>query len=95
MKINIQYLHMLTSETMTQYATEKLEKLGEKYDWVINANVTFESEKNGKRCKIELSLPGPRIFAVSNQNNYELAVKATIKELETQLKKRKELILAH
>jgi putative sigma-54 modulation protein len=38
---------------------------------------------------VELSLAGPRIFASSNEKNYELALKNTIEDLEDQLKKRK------
>ncbi|MDO6596999.1 ribosome-associated translation inhibitor RaiA [Oceanihabitans sp. 2_MG-2023] len=99
MTINIQYVHMSTSETMNAYVTEKLEKLANKYEWIIKAEVHFEVEqnakKNGKICKIELSAPGPRIFATSDEENYEDAVKNTIKDLEKQLKKRKETFTAH
>lgn len=99
MTVNIQFLDMGTSEAMTQYVTEKLDKLGDKYDWVISANVIFENlhdpKGKGKVCKMELSLPGPRIFAISDEKNYELAVKETIKDLETQLKKRKEVFKTH
>ena len=95
MTINIQYVHMETSEAMNQYVTKKLEKLSKKYEWLISAEVHFEVEHNdkdkGKICKMELSLPGPRIFAASNENNYEDAVKNTISDLEKQLKKRKEI----
>jgi len=93
MTINIQYVHMATSEAMDSYVKEKLGKLGKKYEWVISAEVHFEVEHNaktkGKICKIELSAPGPRIFATSEEDNYEDAVKNTIKDLEKQLKKRK------
>ena len=99
MTINIQYIHMATSDTMNAYATEKLENLEKKYEWLINAEVHFEVEhnakKNGKICKIELSAPGPRIFATSDEDNYEDAVKNTIKDLEKQLKKRKETLSSH
>jgi len=44
---------------------------------------------------MELSLPGPKIFATSNEANYEDAVKHTIKDLEKQLKKRKEVFKTH
>ena len=95
MTINIQYVHMATSETMNNYVTEKLERLYKKYDWVINAEVHFSVEHNakekGKICKIQLSAPGPRIFASSDEDNFEDAVKNTIKDLEIQLKKRKEV----
>jgi len=93
MTINIQYVHMSRSEAMDIYVNKKLEKLGKKYDWVISAEVYFEKENDpsdkGKICKIELSLPGPRIFAVSNETTFENAVKQTIRDLEIQLKKRK------
>ena len=99
MTINIQFIDMPTSEAMTEYITGKLSKLGSKYDWVISANVSIEKRNDpkgkGKVCKIELSIPGPRIFAESDEKNYELSVKETLKDLETQLKKRKEIMSTH
>lgn len=99
MTINIQYVHMSTSEAMNTYVTEKLNNLTEKFDWIIKAEVHFEKEQHdpikGKICKIELSVPGPRIFATSNEDNYEKAVKHTIKDLEKQLKKRKHTFVNH
>jgi putative sigma-54 modulation protein len=93
MKINIQFIHMATSEAMEKYVTEKLNKLAQKYDMLIHADVFFKHEKDpkgkGNICEMELSLYGPRIFASSNEENYELAVKHTIKDLEKQLEKRK------
>ena len=92
---------MPTSESMTQYVTDKLENLGKKYSWVISADVHFEhvntpkGKDKGKVCKMELSLPGPRIFATSEEEKYEEAVKRTIKDLEVQLKKRKETYKTH
>ena len=99
MTINIQYVHMSTSEAMNEYVTGKLRKLARKYDWVIGAEVHFEVEQKakerGKICKMELSAPGPRIFASSNEDNYEDAVKNTIKDLEKQLKRRKQTFQNH
>ncbi len=99
MIINIQYVQMATSEAMNEYVTKKLLRLGKKFEWIIKANVHFVHENHpqtkGKICKIELSLPGPRIFAASNEKNYELAVKETIKDLVKQLKKRKEVFKTH
>lgn len=99
MTINIQYVHMATSDAMNDYVNNKLNKLGKKYDWVIGAEVHFEKEPDpsgkGKICKIELSAPGPRLFATSNEETYENAVKKTIKDLEVQLKKRKKNFVRH
>ena len=99
MTINVQYVKMLHSDTMTDYVSKKLNKLGEKYQWVINANVFFKLENNStvnkKICEIELSLPGPKIFASSKEKNFELAAKNTISDLTKQLKKRKAIIVNH
>jgi len=93
MKINIQFVNMLASESLEAYTTKKLKKLNKRYDMLINAEVFFKKENdpkgNGKICEIELSLSGPRVFASSNERNYEIAVKNTISDLEKQLKKRK------
>ncbi len=95
MTINIQYVHLDVSETLNQYLEGKLKRLGKKFPWVIGAEVHFKSDQKdilkGKICNIELSLPGPRIFATSNEKNYEMAIKNTIKDLEVQLKKRKQI----
>lgn len=99
MTINIQYVKMPTSETLTAYTTAKLEKLGNHYPWLINADVYFKIEPNpngiDKTCEMELSAPGPRIFASSLEENFELAVKHTISDLKKQLKKRKAQFLQH
>ena len=96
MKINIQFVRMTTSEAMEAYVTEKLERLAEKYEMLIHADVFFKYENDpkgkGNICEMELSLYGPRIFASSNEENYEVAVKHTIKDLEKQLEKRKKVL---
>jgi putative sigma-54 modulation protein len=43
----------------------------------------------GNICDMEVSLPGPKLFATSNEKNYEMAIKETISDIERQLKKRK------
>lgn len=93
MTTDIQFVSMPTSESMESYTLKKLEKLYKKYDSIIHISVFFKQENNpkdlGKICEMELSISGPRIFASSNEKNYELAVKNTISDLEKQLKKRK------
>lgn len=93
MKIAIQFVGMPTSDAMETYATSKLENLAKKYESILHIDVFFKRENAdkhlGRICEMELSLAGPRIFASSNEKNYELAVKHTISDLDKQLKKRK------
>lgn len=99
MTINIQFVNLDFSDTIAEHATKKLNKLAEKYEWLINADVFFKEENNDpgkdKVCNIKLSLPGPQVFATSNEKNYEAALKETISDLEIQLKKRKETFKTH
>lgn len=99
MTVNFQYVGLDVSETLSAFTEEKLEKLSNKYEFIISAMVYFKEDDNkhdtGKICNIELSLPGPRIFATSAERNYEIAVRETIRDLERQLEKRKETYKTH
>ncbi|MBO3116005.1 ribosome-associated translation inhibitor RaiA [Winogradskyella sp. DF17] len=94
MTVNFQYVNTDVSEALSEFIQVKLDKLGEKFEFIISAQVYIKHNNNehdaGKICNIELSLPGPRIFATSNERTYELAVNETIADLTRQLKKRKE-----
>ena len=99
MTINIQFINLDYSDSLAEFTKEKLNKLADKYEWLISADVFFKEEgtnpEKGKICNIRLSLPGPQIFATSDEKNYEMSVKETISDLEIQLKKRKQTFLAH
>ena len=99
MTVNFQYVNIDTSDTLSELTTEKLEKLANKFEFLISAQVYFKQDEKdheaGKICNIELSLPGPRIFATSNEKNYEMAMVETINDLTRQLKKRKEVFKTH
>ena len=99
MEINVHFAKMQTSETMESFAIKKLNKLAKHFDWVIKADVTYKLEndpkKKGRICDIQLSLPGPRLFASSTADNFEVATDDTIKDLKKQLKKRKADMRTH
>ncbi|WP_179339557.1 HPF/RaiA family ribosome-associated protein [Winogradskyella ludwigii] len=99
MTVNFQYVNLDASDTLSALTEEKLEKLATKFEFLISAQVYFKLDEKdhnaGKICNIELSLPGPRIFATSNEKNYEMAMTETINDLTKQLKKRKEVYKTH
>lgn len=90
---------MPTSESMNEYVEQKLQKIAEKYEWLIRADVSFKMENNvygkGNICEIELSLPGPKIVASSTEETFEAAAKETISDLKSQLEKRKAKFATH
>lgn len=99
MKTNIQFVHAESKLSAEQLVQRKLDKLENKYDWIISADVIFKEEKStngqGKVCAIELSLPGPKIHASTNSDSFEAAAAETIKDLDTQLNKRKAEMQSH
>lgn len=99
MTVNFQYVGVDVSETLSAFTEEKLKKLFNKYDFLISATVYFKQDDNkhdtGKICNIELSLPGPRIFATSTEKTFEVAVRETLSDLDRQLQKRKEAFKTH
>ena len=94
MTVDFQFVKIPVSEALKEYTTKKLQKIETKYNWVIHTEVFFKIENDAlgeKICEMELSLPGPKIFASSKEKNFEMAVKETILDIQKQLKKRKEL----
>lgn len=99
MKIEIQFVHAVHSDSLVEQVTEKLQNLEQKYDWITNAAVFLKSEKHPNEenfvCEIRLSVPGPQIFASSNEINFNKAINSTIQQLSGQLSKKKEKFTAH
>lgn len=93
MEIRIQFVQTPKSEAVESFAIRKLLKMAEKYEWLIKADVFYKLEPDtkgkGKICEIRLSLPGPRIFAISDEESFEAATDETIRDLDKQLQKRK------
>jgi len=99
MKVIIQFVQTGQRKGVEELVKQKVDDLGQKYDWLIGADVFFKEEKDtdgkGKICEIRLSLPGPRIFASSDEDRFENSVAETIRDLEVQLKKRKAQMSTH
>ncbi|TXD81321.1 ribosome-associated translation inhibitor RaiA [Subsaximicrobium wynnwilliamsii] len=99
MTVNFQYVDVDVSESLSAFTEEKLDKLFNRYEFIVGADVFFKKDTNepekNKICNIRLSLPGPRLFATSSEKQYEVAVRETICDLERQLKKRKEIFKTH
>ncbi|EAP86459.1 MULTISPECIES: ribosome hibernation-promoting factor, HPF/YfiA family [Croceibacter] len=94
MEINFNYVHVSASERLEAFTTEKINKLANRYDFIVKADVFFKKENTsepdtGMIAEIRLSAPGPRLFAESSNSNFEHAVAEVAEQLKTQLEKRK------
>ncbi|WP_416442013.1 ribosome hibernation-promoting factor, HPF/YfiA family [Leeuwenhoekiella sp. A16] len=100
MNYNFEYHDVQASASLETFAKEKMDKLVNKYDFIVRADIFFKTENTssddtGKKCGIRLSAPGPRLFAESNSKNFHEAVAVCVKELDTQLHKRKDKMKSH
>ena len=99
MKATVQFLNVEKSPYVEELLMKKLNKVFKKYDWIIQANVFYKLEKEsvgkGKICEIRLSVPGPRIFASSDEDSFEKATDETINDLKRQLRTRKRDMKPH
>lgn len=99
MTTTFQYVKIKESKSLSDTTRKQLDKLNIKYPRLIKAQVFFkiENAKTDKRetCEIELSGPGPRLFATTTDVHFETAMKETISDLDRQLRKRKEIQKSH
>ncbi|AEE20319.1 putative sigma-54 modulation protein [Dokdonia sp. Hel_I_63] len=99
MTITFQYVKIQESDTLSAATIEHLNKLNKKYPELIRAQVYFKVENTSAAahqiCEIEISAPGPRLFATTTAVHFETAMKETISDLNKQLSKRKAILKAH
>jgi len=94
MKIDIRYINAVQNEGLEHLINDKLHKLIQKFNWITNAIVFLKDEKHPEdkryKCEIRLSVPGPQIFAESQEVNYKAAINKTVDDLKILLNKHKD-----
>ena len=90
-----EYKNVSASERLEAFTAKKLQKVFNRYEFVIRADVFFKTENtsdkdSGKICGIRLSAPGPRLFSESSKASFEEAIDVTVDELLRQLNRRKD-----
>ena len=99
MEAIFEFVNIDKSNNLEAFTLKKLNKLENKYDWIVRANVYFKRDENQKPngyiTEIRLSAPGPEIFAQSNENSFEAAIAETVSDLDRQCSKRKAKMSTH
>ncbi|MHA7056974.1 ribosome hibernation-promoting factor, HPF/YfiA family [Aquimarina sp. M1] len=94
MKTVFEYTNVSASDRLESFVEEKLNNLSKKYPFVIRGDIFLKKENRddntGHVCGIRLSAPGPRLYASSDETNFEEAITETIRDLNDQLQKRKD-----
>lgn len=99
MEAIFEFVNIDKSNSLEAFTQKKLDKIENKYDWVVRANVFFKRDENQKPngyiTEIRLSAPGPEIFAQSNEDSFEASVAQTANDIERQCSKRKSKMSTH
>lgn len=93
MKINIQSLHFTPTQRLSDFVTEKVNKLSHFSDRIESGNVCLKLDKSDKTenkvCEILLVVPGNDLFAKRQCETFEEATNQTIEALQKQIRKMK------
>jgi putative sigma-54 modulation protein len=100
MNINFEYHNVSASNRLEILAAEKLTKLENKYDFIVNADVYFKKEntsspESGMICSMRVNTPGPTLFSEVSSGSFEASIAKAISDLKTQLQKRKDKMQTH
>jgi len=100
MDINFNYVHVSASERLETFTTKRLNKLKDRYSWIVRAEVFIKKENTssddtGMICEIKISAPGQNVFTSSNEKTFEAAISKSVDELKRQLQKKKEKMSTH
>ncbi|MGB5943491.1 MAG: ribosome-associated translation inhibitor RaiA [Leeuwenhoekiella sp.] len=100
MNYNFEYHDVTKSEALETFTKEQIDKLVDKYDFIVRADIFFKTENTssdttGMKCGIRVSAPGPRLFAETSTGDFYESVKKSVKEVARQLQKRKEKMKTH
>ncbi|MGM0376454.1 MAG: ribosome hibernation-promoting factor, HPF/YfiA family [Bacteroidota bacterium] len=98
MNITIQSVHFDASERLEEFINQKVGKLDQFSDDIIDAEVILRVDKadtaENKLAEIELGIPGDNLFAKKQSKSFEESVDLACEALRKQLMKRKEKLKA-
>lgn len=99
MDVIFNFVNLEKSEALETFTRNKLNKVENKYDWIVKADVYFKKDENQKPngyiSEVRLSAPGPELFAESNEDSFEASIAKTVKDVERQCSKRKSKMSTH
>lgn len=92
MQFSITFRHMEVSETLKEYAREKLSKLEKYLDSVMVAEVTLTVEKFRHRAEVLITADGFKVQAEEETEDMYSALDLLVDKVERQIKKRREKV---
>ena len=94
MKIKVQSIHFTADKKLLKFVEEKVDKLFQFYDNIIDSEVYLRLDKSenteNKIAEIKINTPGKTLFAKEQCKTFEEATDVAIEALRKQITKQKE-----
>lgn len=99
MKLILSTHNVTKTQAIEDHIVGKLQKLAHLNRYAVNARVTLEHDKTKApeqqfSCSLQLSLPGPDLFAEDVESDLYAAIDLVTKKIEQQIRKRQNKYLA-
>lgn len=95
MRISISSNHFDASQKLQDYIQNKLQKLEQFHDKILQTNVSLKLENTGqvrdKKVEVKLMVPGDILIVKSSAKTFEAAIDKALDGLKRSIKKTKEL----
>jgi putative sigma-54 modulation protein len=95
MQINISGHHLEVTDSLKDYVTTKLERLGHHHDRITSTHVILSVDKLIQKAEATLHVSGKDIFADAIHDDLYAAIDALADKLDRQLIKHKEKMRNH
>ena len=96
MKIKVQSIHFTADRKLLKFIEEKVDKLFQFYDSIINSEVYLRIDKSdnmeNKIAEIKIATPGKILFAREQCKTFEEATDVAVEALRRQITRQKEKI---
>ena len=96
MKIKVQSIHFTADKKLLQFVEEKVDKLFQFHDGIIDSEVYLRLDKSdnseNKIAEIKINIPGKTLFAKEQCKTFEEATDVAIEALRKQITRQKEKI---
>ncbi len=96
MKVRVQSIHFDADQKLLQFVTEKVDKLTQFFDDVIDSEVFLRIDKSNstenKIAEIRINTPGKTMFAKEQCKTFEEATDIAVEAMRKQMTKHKEKI---
>ncbi|MBN1903683.1 MAG: ribosome-associated translation inhibitor RaiA [Deltaproteobacteria bacterium] len=90
MDITVTFRHIDSTESLKEYAEEKLSKIGKYFDFPVDAHVVLTAEKFRRMADVTINVNGTVIKAEEETEDMYAAIDQVMDKIETQVKKYRE-----